>query len=83
MAFKLSKTEQAELRKLIDRVEDATGELAQWLDTLADEWRGEFDEKSEKWQEGEAGASVQERIDTIEAWRDQLTDCEIDPGELA
>jgi hypothetical protein len=56
MAWKLSKT----LEKQIDDVRAA-------LDTEVQDMRSEFDDKSEKWQEGDKGTEVA-------AWLDELSD---------
>lgn len=37
------------------------GELQAFRDARVEEWRGEYDEKSEKWQEGE-------RAETVSSW---------------
>ena len=72
MAFKLTKRERAEGQKLFDAFDTAASELSQWLADLAEDWNGQFDEKSEKWQEGEAGEAARAKIDIIEAWIDAM-----------
>ena len=72
MAFKISKAHASQLDELVSAYEHARAALAEWLDELASEWEEEFNEKSEKWQEGEAGQAAQEHIDTVRSWFDEL-----------
>ena len=42
------------------------------LQTMADEMQAYYDERSEKWQEGEKGDAMQERMDAINGLLDQM-----------
>ena len=57
----------AELGKYNDIVEEARG----FVEDIANTADGEFDDKSEKWQEGERG---QEARDWIDAWQNEPFD---------
>ena len=69
-------SERGELEKLIATFDVAKEALATFLSDLHGEWETAFGEKSEKWQEGEAGQAARERIDTLAAWIDQIESVE-------
>lgn len=72
MAFKLSKKQADELNKLSIAFEEARSSLFSFLDETASEWEDEFSDKSERWQEGEAGQAAQEKIDLVRGWADEM-----------
>lgn len=81
MAFKLKKTEAADLQKLVDAYEQARSELADRIDEIASDWETEFSDKSEKWQEGENGQLAQEKCELVRGWHDEFpseTDIDVD-----
>lgn len=77
MAFKLTKTQAKTLDSLIGAYGTAREALAEALDAIATDWEETIGDKSEKWQESEAGKEAQERADTIRAWFDELPE---EPG---
>jgi len=79
MAFKLSKDQKSRLEThrmaYLDAVMDMNAkasEFAQFLDEIIEEKQGEFDEKSEKWQEGEKGEAAKEWIEAFEEVKGEL-----------
>ena len=72
MAFKITKKEAAYLQKLADAYEFARDELSRAFDDLASEWENDHSEKSERWQESEAGQTAQGRIDLVRGWEDEI-----------
>ena len=78
-----------EVSKLFDPVEVAIGaynealsEAAEWKENIVGDWQGEFDDKSERWQEGDNGQATQELIN---AWENlDLGEIELnEPEELS
>lgn len=56
--------------KLCDAVNESNAAIANlrdWLTSAAEEARNEWDDRSEKWQEGDAGQSANEWIEKVEA----------------
>ena len=54
---------------LDDAVNDCNGamqDVADFLERIKERLNGEYDDKSEKWQEGEKGTAVRDWIDTFE-----------------
>jgi hypothetical protein len=83
MAFKLNKQELTDLQALIDAYKNARSSLADRLDEIAADWESDFADKSEKWQEGEAGQIVLERIEMVRGWHDEFqSECDIDMEAL-
>jgi hypothetical protein len=74
MAFKLNKKEAARLQALADAYETAREELSQALEDLASEWESEFEEKSDRWKEGDAGREANERVEAVRGWCDEFPD---------
>jgi hypothetical protein len=58
----------AHIVKLIDKADEA-------LERLRDALQEHFDDKSERWQEGEAGDEWQQKIDAAEQALDALGEC--------
>lgn len=71
-AFKLSKTERAEIDKAVAAYDAALTALSELIDTYANDWDTFFDERSEKWQEGEKGQEAREKVDAMRAIFDEL-----------
>ena len=69
MAFKLNKA----LQKQVDQ-------LANDLSEALDEMRSEYDEKSERWQEGDRAAAVDTWFDEIEAVMTELQSLDAEPS---
>lgn len=72
MAIKLTKAQKTELDNLAADFESARMALSEKLDEIASDWESEWSEKSERWQEGEAGQAAQEKIDQLRAYIDEL-----------
>lgn len=72
MATKLTAKEVKELDALSQAYELAKAALREKLDEIASNWESEWSEKSERWQEGEAGQAAQEKIDMLRAGMDEL-----------
>lgn len=80
---KLTKSEKAELQKLVDAYDGARSELAEFLGSRQSDWETEIEERSEKWREGEAGQEAQGRLDTLTAWLDEMPeDVQIDVDQV-
>lgn len=75
---KLSKTERKEIEALISALDEARAALSDKLSDLKAEWEEAFDERSERWQDSEAGEEAKERLDTLEGWVDEIED--LPPG---
>lgn len=56
-----------------DAYDEAVNEAHEFVSNQADEWQGFFDDRSEQWQEGDAGQAAQ---DLIYAWQ------EMEAGEI-
>ena len=72
MAFKLNKKAIDGVRLLVDQVETARASLAERLAEIASEWDDEFGDKSERWQDGDNGQAVREKIDQVREWAEAL-----------
>lgn len=66
-------TYNTEVSKLFAPIEIAAGayneavaEIAEWRDEIVGNWQSEFDDKSERWQEGDNGQAAQELINEWE-----------------
>jgi polyhydroxyalkanoate synthesis regulator phasin len=62
------------LSELADQANEAREEAYSVLDDLVNEAQAYFDERSEKWQESDAGSAYQSWISDMENARDQLGD---------
>ena len=90
--FKLSKADSQKMMAAIKRTEEpaatlmaaiatyneALGPLRQLIRTIETDWQANWDERSERWQEGTAGQSVAETITAWDALADELDDIEIE-----
>ena len=72
MAIKLTKKQAEELQQFAELFEQARAALAERLDKIASEWEAEFYDKSERWQEGEAGQAAREKIGMARSWFDKM-----------
>lgn len=63
------------LRKLAERIDKLKTEAEE----IVGELQEHFDDKSEKWQEGDAGQAFQEKIDAVQALVDE---CDTAYGSL-
>lgn len=72
----LTRDEREDLAKLADKAREALSDLYGRVEEILLNMESEFGDKSERWQEGGAGQEARERIDSIEAWRDELPDPE-------
>lgn len=72
MAFPTKKEWTKRLQAVADKVSEARQELEQF----AAECREEFDERSEKWQEGEKGQAWSELLDEMDEKACELEDYE-------
>jgi hypothetical protein len=50
----------------VERYNEVLGEARELVEDIATDFRGQFDDKSEKWQEGEKGQEVNEFIEQYE-----------------
>lgn len=75
MAIKLTKKQAADLNALAEAYQLAAGNLRDRLDETPLIGRVKWADKSERWQDGEAGQTAQERIDLVRGWCDEI------PGE--
>lgn len=75
--MKLTKAERSELEKMIAAYDKARDELMARLREIADEWQGTFDEKSEGWQQGDAGQTAQDRITTLSEMADNIEGADV------
>lgn len=95
MAFKLSKAQLTKRGQLQSELESTGDELTQALSAYnaaksamkgfvtetAEAWRNKYDEKSEKWQEGDKASEVNE---IIEAWEGvELEEVELQGDDIA
>jgi hypothetical protein len=70
----------------VEDVQSAVDDLKDRIEQLIDETQGKLDNMPEPLQEGETGQMMQERIDGLEAWADELDgvdfeDFEYDPDD--
>lgn len=54
------------LQAYVDDYNNVVHEAKEFLEEVAGEWRSDFDEKSEGWQEGDKGQEVNEQIESME-----------------
>jgi len=59
-------TARADLQEKIDAYNEVLAEAKSFVDDVAQNWENDFEEKSERWQEGEKGEAVRAMI---EAWQ--------------
>lgn len=78
-AFRLSKQQAAELDQLVARYEEAKADLSEFLTNLVADWDEAWNGRSEKWQEGDAGQAVRERIDAVQSLVDDEMPSEGEP----
>lgn len=81
MAFKIKTKEFDELSTLRKTAEDAVVEYKEKLQSLFDDFDGEYGERSEKWQEGDKGQEVRGWLDEIEQVLSDLDN--VDIGEVS
>jgi hypothetical protein len=83
MAIKLTAAQRKEIERLEGVITAARDELQAMLEEIAETWQSEWDEKSERWQEGEAGEAAQERINAVEEAAGEIEGIEIDLSSIA
>lgn len=66
MAFKVNKAQMERLKKILNQAEDDHA----FMEEMASNMQSEWDDKSEKWQEGENGEAAAELITQLEGIRD-------------
>ena len=76
MAFTFTKAEAKEFAKLESDFEVARDTLAEFVREKHSEWDDAFNEKSERWQEGEAGETARTKIDGISNYADEIENME-------
>jgi hypothetical protein len=90
--FKLSKADLEKITAAAKRIEEpaaalttaiaayneALGGLRKLVRAIETDWQANWDERSERWQEGTAGQSVAETITAWDALADELDDIEIE-----
>lgn len=84
VSIKLKVAERKELDKLATDFDNAKCALRDRVTEIRDAWQGEYDDKSEKWKEGEAAETALERIDQateIVDALDGIEDCDLDSLE--
>lgn len=57
---------ETNITPLVGQYNDLLSEARELIDTIASDMRGEFDDKSETWQEGERGQTVSDFIQQFE-----------------
>lgn len=72
MSFTLSKKEVAQLRALYNAHSQARTDLSAWLGDFSSQRWADFDRKSERWQDGEAGIAASEQLNLVDDWTDDL-----------
>lgn len=77
MAFKIRKADYDELTKLHSAVAEAITAYRNKLDEVYQEFNGDYDDKSEKWQEGEKGEAVKSWLDEMSEQLDVLENFEL------
>jgi predicted RNase H-like nuclease (RuvC/YqgF family) len=75
--IKLAKAEAITLRILADALDTAKSELTDYLNEMQSDWEKEYDERSESWQNSEAGLAAQERRDTLQCLIDEVEQIDI------
>ena len=66
----MNATRRKSLTKILDTLDQAKSDL----ESLLSEEQKDFDNRSEKWQEGEAGQEAQEKLDALQTAIDSLDD---------
>ena len=69
---KLTKQQKTELTKLLADFDQARQALADRVEEINNEWSDAFEERSERWKEGDTAQEAQERIDALQAFWDEL-----------
>lgn len=84
MAIKLTAKERKELDTMLAVYNSARETLMERCREIAETWQGEYDERSEKWQESDAAEAATDRIDTLNQAADDFenADVEIDLDSL-
>lgn len=74
---KITKAQASHCRVLIENFEIARVALQEASQEILEDWHGQFVNKSEKWQESEAGQEVQSSIEALDEFVNKLFDAEI------
>lgn len=81
MTFKISKTQEAEINDLMNAAATAVDSLRAFLrDDVLSPLRSEWDEKTEKWQEGDAGQAAESWLTEWDEFVDGLPEFNEWPG---
>lgn len=73
----LTKAERTELDKLLTDYDQARSALADKLEEIVNKWTDAASDRSESWQESEAGLNAHSRIDSLQAILDELPETPI------
>lgn len=83
MTCKMTKAQQDTFSNLINNFNSARQDIENFLTELKDDWEDDLQNKSESYQESQAGQDAQERIDTLDGWMDEVAnDFEPDISEV-
>ena len=82
MTWKLKAKELRDLRDLLSKIEDAKMAAHEFVTELQEQYQERFDEKSERWQEGDAGEQAQEFLYCLEQLGDDIDMIDITLGDL-
>jgi uncharacterized protein YukE len=79
---KLTKEKAKQWEQAVAEFEAARSHLQALAEEIRDDWQGQFDDKSEKWQEGDNGQEAQAIIEALDEIVSQLEDAEITEDPL-
>lgn len=82
MAFKFSASERKDLAAFVAEFETARDRLGEWIEACATDARIEFEDRSEKWQESDAGQTASDWISMLEALAEEIEGFEIDLSQV-
>jgi hypothetical protein len=71
------------LQEKVDAMNEALGEARTFTEEIASDARTEYDDKSDKWREGERGEAACSYVETWEGLENELSEVEIDvPNDI-
>ena len=82
MAFKFSASERKDLAAFVAEFETARDRLGEWVEARVTDARIEFEDRSEKWQESDAGQTASDWIEMLEALAEEIEGFEVDLSQV-
>ena len=82
-SLKLVEQAESDINGAIASLNEVIGEMNEFIEEIKDNWQGQFDDKSETWQEGERGQAVSNLISEWETQFNIIDDVEFSQIDMA